>query len=364
MLLSKTLSNNVIDIDFKAKSDERHLSTKIIKLQQFINAGEIENGLNDLGSYLDGKIAQYLYNKAEELFNINEIEKAKTIYLKLANYRNRRESPELKYYVDQSNFDLGIIYTMENNPEMGKWYGDSLILNSFGIKYGIQFLLATHNEYKIFKKDFQKLDKIFNAQELENIMKCFFIIRKDIAKKRFENNYDIKSFTKEHLLLWSKVIGQEKILDKALISQIEVLAFKFEHILASANAILLGDDFLEIHFIDKMNFNRIGLDKSKDYYMAQLNQYLKAKIVDVRQAKTYFTTRNNYEQEGLYENVREIINTETASDLDILYAFLKNSIFYSQSLLAIAIIKLMKSYNENIVFPESIKKQIKKKLVL
>ena len=330
------------------------------KTQKLIEQGNIAEALNELSEPIPVDTLEYLYNTASDFFNAGEIENAKIIFLKITDTKNSTNT-ETKYYVDNSKFNLGIIYTLENNSVMGRLYGNKPSL--FGIKFGIQFLLRVYNDYQKFKNEFKILNENFTTQELENLMTCFYTIRKDVEKKTFENNIEIKSFTKNHLLLLEKTFGKERLADKKLLTKVEELAFKFERILARMNTILLGDGSLEINFLEQFQFDKIDLDKNQDYYVKQLYIYLKQKIADVKKCEFYMTTKDEYKPRLLFDSVAEKIWTEQASDSDILYGFLKNCIFYGQSFLAAAILEVFQIYYSNISFPESIKKQIKQNLI-
>ena len=354
----KTTANNTGSdvIDFNTKRAEKLNSTEQVK--NLISQGKITEAINNLSEPIPVDTLEYLYDKASDFFNAGKIEDSKTIFLKIANIKDYRINAETKYYVDNSNFNLGIIYTMENNPELGYRYGNRLILHMFELKFAIQFLLATYNNYQKFKNGFKDLNKEFSAPELKNLMKFFWAIRKENVRLFADDKDGIRAFTEKHFVLIEKIIGQEKFKNKGLLAKIERLAFDFEYILSSANAILLGGGSLELNFIDQIKFNKIDLEKNQDYYIEQLHSYLEKKITEVRKDGYYVTTRDEYKEKSLFEFVQQKIKTEQASDLGILYAFLKKGVFFSKPFLVKAIIELMEEHKKNIIFPKTIEKKL------
>ena len=384
-------------VDFSAKRAENINLTE--KVKNLIAQDKVTEAINELPANIPVQTLEYLYNKALEFFNNGKIENAKTIFLKIVtievppceptgafdkfvdelideylnaegietskitNTKNNLTNDKIRHYVYNSNFNLGIIYTMENDPDFGKLYCCSFKLKDDSVQQKIQDLLAVYNDYQKFKTEFQTLNENLNTREMENLNKCFFVIYKDIMKEVKENYIFIKSFTKKHLLLLEKIIGKGKLADQKLLTRIEEMAYEFIHTLGLTSVILLGNGSLELNFLEQFQFDKIDLDKSQDYYVDQLQIYLKQKILEVRKDKSYITTKDEYNADVfLFSQVEEKIETEHASDLEILYAFLKNSIFYSNSFLVSAIIKLMKTYNQNISFPESIKEKLNKVL--
>ena len=388
-----------VDIEVKGKvfdfgAEKTKRTTVKTTLRKLISTGNLEN-INKALDLLPNKnislsILEYLYNEAVEFFDAGKTEQAKVIFLKIAHLERSNEviknsdeilnevldevfnaeeieklnsttirehlNEKIEYYIKNSTLNLGIIYTMENNPELGNKYRYiTPFKKMFGVEYDIGFLLTTYNNYQQFKNEFQALTINFIAQERKDLMKYFYAIRKDIMKELRENHINIKSFTGTHLVQIKKIIGKEKSSDKELLAKIEKLAFKFKGILTSVDAVLLGDDLLEINFLEQLQFNKIDLKKNQDYYIEQLYPYIEQKISDVRKIGTYKTFMDDLK-------TRTDVYTKQGSDLAILYVFLMNRLAFRASLISAAIVKLMESSNSNISFSENIKNKIEQVL--
>ena len=360
---NKTTAGDSNVVDFNAKKEEKANS-----LKKLISTGSLEN-INKALNLLPNKnislsILEYLYNEAVEFFDAGKAEQAKVIFLKMAHLERQsikmltnletvdefvdlvinifldteetetsttieeHLNEQTEYYIDNSNLNLGIIYSMENNPELSDWHSQSNILlkKIYGIKPDLRYLLHTYNNYQTFKNEFGKLTKNFSNQERKNLIRYFFAIHKDYLKEFRENYIRLDSLTENHLLQIKNIIGKEKFANKELLAKIEKFAFEFASILRALNVVLLGDGLLELNFLERFQFNKIDLDKNTDYYIEQLKPYIKQKISDVRKTENYETFSDDLE-------TNRNINTKQASDLEILDAFLKNCLAYSRRFL-------------------------------
>jgi hypothetical protein len=317
--------------------------------------------INSINQFSDAIILEKVYQKAIELFNNKDINNAEQLFLKIANFRRTQTAKD--YYIEQSSFNLGIIYSIKNNPEMSIWYGNNALFKPFGTQYGIQYALKIQNENKIFKNNFNKTTKNLNELQIKKIKKTLLDIHKDIAFEQRENTIELKKLKQSHWQSIQLAINNASIFE-IIKDDIEKITFDYHKLLSMSGTVLADAGLLELEFISLLKFDKIEIEKNENYYLQQFHTYINLKLIEMKKTPNYKTIKNTIKNEQFFDVISEKISTQKSTDGELLYALLKNSIFYSQTLLAIVINTLLANLPEKINIHPNILKKAHKNLVL
>lgn len=346
---------NHIDLD---NIETSNLSEKVNSLLKKDNIDSVIPYIND---NLDSTILNSIYNKAVEYFYSKKYELAENLYIQLMTLR----SPANLTLVDKCEFDLRLIYINQQNYEKAltfKRQGNFLVLNC---NFNIKSLIHTYCLYQQLKSKENNLKSSLDDQQIANLNKTLNYIYNENLKN--ENRDSVKDVLGANLSYKNYSLIQQSLnlpdrINATFKKIIDDYYFLYKEIAGNLSAFLFGNTDLEFKYLANLPINLVNYDQIENTYVGYFEKYLQEKIIASKILNELETTIDDYGKILEFDQVAITVSPKVLSEDEILYAFFKQAVFYSNSLMGLTAYKLIK--DKSIIKPSMLQKAFEKLYVV